>query len=723
MRVEFEGTTHEFPDDASEAEIQAMLGGIKPEAPKMEGAARVGGFLMRYGVSGALKAAGSLPALAADSVVGVGRDIAYGGKKALSMTGAVEPPDPKNYYSDSTAFPTTAAVTEGADAAGKVATGGLIEPEGPGERTAAAALEGGVGAIAGTGVGATLARAGGAVGRRIGRFMAAEPVIGAAAGTAAGGASQAASENEAVRQGLPAWAPAAIGMAAGLGTGTALSGARAFGGYVPGYGRVSTTSAAGQEAISNDIVQGVASNPSVAARNLRNSTGIENEPNFVAPGYQEISTNAAQDAGLATARQYFRDAAGGQIADRAQDNNVALTRSFINQGAGEGMEATARAQATAGARNDLASFGLTGPTAARNPNPIDVTAFDRALGRRTNPRMPGTTAAQNSAAGELRSRLRALSEREDTPILNAAGEEIGTRSTFRMSPERMQSLRQDISESLRPGNPSAPAALPSAQNARRFMGEAQAHADDLISRNVAPIPGPQGRPLTYPEYMARQRGLRNEADERGFMRALMEDSAPNTNPVTGAQEFRSPKLAKLFNEKNMDRKIAGAGSNMSISRLTPARQAFLQDIEDLGQRANFSNTAGTATAGSSTAKNMMTDAGVANRIRASAAPYEKVLGAVSGIPGLGYPGKWLTTLVRRGVGDQVSDAAAGVRGRLGRFETDRDAAIGMLTGRGLPERGIGISAARQGVRMARYGVQSFMATQQGDSRRRRRQGY
>lgn len=718
--IEFDGERHEFPDDFTDADIQSALAGQPAKAPPVEGAARVGGFLTRYGASGIAKGIGALPALAADSIVGVGRDIAYGGKKALSMTGAVEAPDPANYYSGSSAFPTTDAVTEGADRLGRAVTGGLIEPEGPGERTAAAALEGGASALTGSGVGAAMARATRGVGQRIGRFMAAEPVIGAAAGTAAGGASQGAYEVEGVRQALPEWAPAAIGMAAGVGAGTALSGARAFGGYVPGYGRVSTTSRAGQEAISNDIVQGVASNPAVAARNLRARDGIEADPGFVAPGYQELSTNAAQDTGLATARQYFRDAAGGQIADRAQENNAALNRAFVFEGAGEGAEAAVREQARAGSRRDLGRFGLTAQTAGLNPDPIDVTRFDRALGRRVNPRTPGTTAATNSAASELRSRLRALSQRTDTPRLNAAGEEIGVDTTFRMSPERMQSLRQDISESLKPGNPAAPPALPSAVNARRFMGEVQAHADSLIDNVVQPIAGPQGRPLTYADYMARQRGLRNEADERGFMRALLEDLGPNTNPITGAQEIRAPKLAKLFNERNLDRKIPGARSNMSIDRLSPARQSFLRDMEELGQSANFSNTAGTSSAGSSTAKNLMTEAAIAGQIRAGAAPYEKVLGAVSGIPGLGYPGKWLTTLVRRGMGDVTTDAGAGVRARLGAFETDRDAAVGMLTGRGLPERGIGISARRQGARTARYGVQSFMASQQGESRRTRR---
>ena len=721
MRVEFEGQMHEFPDDASEDEIQSMLSGAAPAAkPELDASGRVGGFLARYGTQGLVSGVAGLPAMVGDAVAGVGRDIAYGGKLALSKTGAVEAPDPKNYYSDGPAFPATGAVANAAERAGRAASFGMIEPENAGEKIAAGAIEGGAAALTGSGVGSFLSRLGA---RGVGGFLAAEPVIGAASGTAAGAASSAITADPRIAENLPEWAPMAAGLAAGIGTGTAISGARAFAGYVPGRGYMNTRSDAGQEAIARQAVQDLANTgegtAASAARNLRARDIIEDAPDFVAPGYREISTNAAQNTGLAAARSTFRDLAGGRIAERAQDNNVALTRAFERQGARADAIDTPTRQAREFARQDLPRFGLTENGIRNNPDPIEVTPFLRQLDRETDPQRPGTTASTRAAAGEIRDELRAVSNREVVPN---PGEGMGPINRFMATPERLQSVRQSISESLAPARPNAAPPLPSVANARGFTGRQMGAIDEILGQNTPEIAGPQGTRLTYEDYLRRQAGLRREGDERSFMRALLEDVGPTTNPITDAQEIRAPRLAQIMNQKNVTRSIPGGG-NMSIARLTPGRQAFLQDMEQLGQTANFGNTAGLGAVGSNTARNAGILGDIAGAVRANQAPYERALGLAArgalAIPGVGLVARPLGRGYQALKGESVPRAVQGVRDRLAQFETNRPAAIDLLSGPGLPARGVGISAARQGVRTARYGAQSLLASQLSERERRR----
>lgn len=701
-----------------------------PAKPQIDDAGRVGGFLTRYGVSGAVKGIGGLGALAADAFTGVGRDIAYGGKLALSKTGAVEAPDPKNYYGEGSAFPATERVQELGDRAGKAASMGLIEPQTPPERIAAAGIEGTTAALTGAGVGGFLARLGALGGsnavaqgvRSTGNFLAAEPTAQAIAGGAGSAAGTTAAESDVIREKLPEWAPQAIGVGAGLGFGFGYSGLHAAFGYDPVSGtHIRSTNQAGKTRLRNQIIQGMADDPEAAARNLEARTAIENGPNFAFPGYRELTTNAAQDPGLAQQVPLLHKYAGSDVPAAMRDNSIAINRRFINEGAGEGMAEEARQQARNAASVDLGRFGLTGPTSGRNA-PVQIDHLLDDLRARTQGTRPGTTDASRAVNQEAHDALRDVAEARRVPDGFNADGSPRYRIEYWATPERIHSVTQDLSESLAPPRPNAPATrVPSAQRSRGETGRIKGVLDNEIANNTDPVPGPHGTDLDYHGYLRRQAGLRGEADQRSFMRALLEDIGPNTDPTTGLQMVQPSKMGRFFNEKNVDRALPGSDNpSMSISRLSPARQQFLRDAEEVGQVANYSNAPGTSTKGSNTNANNWNEARIAQAITAGQAPLERLGTALSYTPLVGPLSRGVGNLFRSGAKSARDQASTDVQAMLGRTVTDRAAALEALRGPVLPERGIGISAQRGAIRAGQYGVQSFLAEQRRQNERRAR---
>lgn len=732
MRVEFEGTVHDFPDDFSEADIQSALGGGGGEEKggtsiKDVGNAylRMQGLGLRTTATAGLGGIAGLATLPVDAAVNAG----YGAHKLLAKTGAVSEPDPKFYYGGKGDkwLPATQGVGEALDDAADAV--GLPKPEGAAEKIATGIGGGVVGALSPAGFAKNVIRGG------VGAFMAAEPGVQAVAGAAAGGTSGAIEADPRIAENMPDWAKVALPLAAGVGTGTGISAARAFGGHVPGFGSVRTGSREMRDALANTTIQGIADDPQAAARNLRARTRFEESPDFVAPGYQEVSTNAAGDTGLAAARQPLGDMAGGALADRMQGNNAALTRAFHREGADDLSGQAVQRQASDLAARDLEAFGLTGATAGAH-EPADITPFMAQLRRDTDPQQPGTSTQTRAAAGEIRRELRAVGHYAENQVPDP-GAGFGPLNRFVALPERLQSVRNSVSESLRPPAAGAQPALPSVANARGYTGRQLGNLDEILGENVPAISGPGGQPLEYADYMRRQRGLRQESNERSFMAGLMEHLAPNTNAVTGAREFSGPKMSRLGNMRQQERSIPGAPRGMSIERLNPARQGFLDRIQNIGEVANFGNSAGTASRGASTARTATTAGQIGNTIKANAAPFEKVLDfagrngltILGRIPGAGQLAagglRGLGRLYQMGAQDGIPDAATAVRGRLGQFETNRPAAIEMLTGRTVPERGLGVSFKRQVRRETQYGAQGFLAGQLGgrDEPRRRRRPY
>jgi hypothetical protein len=709
----------------SDDELRAMAG--SPAEPSQIGAygaayARQMGLAARDQIGGLAKGVTGLGTLPVDAAVNVG----YGAHKLLSKTGAVAEPNADFYYGKGKGyFPTSEGMSDAIDQ-GLDATG-LPKPDPGAEGIVSGVRQGVTGALGPAGLG-RLVRGG------VGAFLSAEPGVQAAAGGAAGGAGAAIDANPDIAKiadNVPGGRLVAP-LAAGLLTGTGISAARAFGGHVPGFGSVRTGSTEMRDALGNSIIQGIADDPRAAANNLRARTRFEESPDFVAPGYQEVSTNAAGDTGLAAARQPLGDMAGGALAERMQGNNAALTRAFTREGADDLAGDAAHRQASAMAGDNLGRFGLAGPTAAAQ-EPVNVTPFMQQLRRDQDPRAVGTTAQTRAAAREIQGEVRAVGEYAPVP---AAGAGMGPRNDFMALPERLQSVRQSVSESLAPARAGSTPALPSVANARGYTGRQLGNIDEILGGAVDPILGPGGQPLSYEASLAARRGLRQEGNERSFMAALMEKLAPGTNAVTGAREFSAPKMSRLGNMRQQEASVPGGG-NMSIERLNPARQEFLDRIQNIGETANFGNSAGTSSRGASTARTSTTAGQIGNTIKANAAPYEKlldfagrngltILGRIPGAGQLAAGGlRGLGRLYQMGAQDGIPDAATAVRGRLGRFETDRPAAIEMLTGRTVPERGLGVSAARQTGRTARYTGQGFLAGQldsQGERRRRRPYG-
>lgn len=711
MRVEFEGKFHNFPDDATDDEIASALGGTA----QPEGAARVGGFLGRFGTQGLVSGVTGIPAVVADSVTGVGRDIVYGAHKLASKAGVANAPNDETYYGDGPAFPLTALSARAGDEAGKAAStaiaGGVVEPRNGLERVAASGVEGTTAALTGTGVGQFLMRLGQ---KTLGGFLAAEPVIGATVGGVSGAAGAGARE-----AGLGDTAATAIGLGSGLAAGTAVSGGRAFFGYDPASRKyLTSTSDEGVRRLANETIQGAAANPARAAANIRGRRAVEADKDFVAPGYRELNTNAAQDVGIASNSQFIGDAAGGAIPARVADNNSFLTQAWERQGAERGAGGTVRRQATEAANRDLPQFGLTASGAGNAPARVEVTNEIRQMRRDTSPRRAGTTDATRSVNRETADALESVSERVVTPIPGTNS----SRVQFFTTPERLQSVRSDISEGLAPPKANAPAAaVPSAQRSRGTAGELMGRVDNVIGANVPDIPlsGIPGETIGYPAYLARQRGLRGEADQRDFMRAQMERVAPTTNATTGANEFAAKPLSQMMLERNVDMAIPGSGNNMSISRLTPGRQAFIENMAELGTLGRFSQSAGTKSQGASTARQAFTAQNITNRIDLNMSPFERMTKLAASTPAVGRIGRTVAAWMRYGDKDAAKSSLDRVRDRMGQFATNDDVALDLLTGPVMPQRGVGRSALRQSVRSARYAGQSFLGSQAGDERQSR----
>jgi hypothetical protein len=721
----FEGQNYTLPDDVSDDEALEFIGqNHKPaEATTALGdAARAYGRVQGLGARTAFTAGLGGIAAAATLPVDALANAGYGAHKLLAKTGAVSQPDPKFYYGgDGTSYmPATQGISEALDDAADSV--GLPKAESGAEKIAIRAAGGVVGALSGAGIGRM-------IGGGVGAFMAAEPGVQAAAGAAGGAALGTLEANPDIAGKLSPEMQIAAPLAASVLGGSALSGGRAFFGHVPGFGSTRTGTPEMRNALANTTIQALADDPRAAAANLRARTRFEESPDFVAPGYQEVSTNAAGDTGLAAARQTLGDLSGGALAERQQGNNMALTRAFVHEGADDLGGEAAHRQASAMARDDLGRFGLSGPTAGAQ-EPADITPFLAQLRRDQDPRAVGTTTQTRAAAREIEGETRAVGRYDPVP---AQG--MGPSNRFVALPERLQSVRQSVSESLAPARAGSTPALPSVANARGYTGRQLGAIDEILGGAVQPIPGPGGVPLTYEASLAARRGLRQEGNERSFMQALMEKLAPNTNAVTGAREFQAPKMSRIGNMRQQEASVPGGG-NMSIERLNPARQEFLDRIQNIGEVANFGNSAGTGSRGASTSRTSTTQGQIANTIRANAAPFEKVLDFAgrNGITMLGRlgPAGQLAAGLGRGVGrlyqlgarDGVPDAATALRGRLGQFETDRPAAIEMLTGRTVPKRGVGVSAARQARREAQFAGQGFLASQlDGGSERRRRRPY
>lgn len=722
MKIEFEGQLHEFPDDATEAEIASILGGGgaaggTAEAPASDtsmlgrlarGYVRYQGLNARVVYGGAAKGVTGLATLAADA----GINAAYGGKKLLSRYGLAEEPNPENYYKGRGYLPTTEAVGDKIDAG--LYKVGLPRAEGA-EKGPAAVAEAVAEAVAGSLVPAGIAR--GLTGG-VARFLAAKPFVGATASGVAAGATETAKGLD-PEGNLPGWVAPAIGVTSGLATGLGISGGRAFMGYDPVKGKyIRSTNEAGQTEIANEIVQGMASNPARAAENLRGQTARETAPGFVAPGYEELTTNAARDAGLAGNASKLRTLAGDAIPERMAENNRAIDRRFNAEGAEPGAADVARGQARAG-NADLDEFGLTAASAARNSDPVDVTPFLSRLQSDTDLRSAGNTASNAAASSEVADLIR-RSANEIVEIDPATGARrvVG----YEMAPERLQSIRNSVSESLRPTNAnSGPNTLPSVANARRHVNEnIQRRIDDLLAGNTPAIPlrGAGDTEIDYRGYMARQSGLRTEADRRGFMEALADSvSDPSRNAVTGSRQYNPSALARLSQTRNQQRPIRGASRSMTVEGLDPARRTFIDQLANLGEEASYANSRGMATRGSNTNALNATDESIRQAVIAGRAPYERVIAAIPVINGLGFMvgGKSANAnnQVARGLGrvldQRIPDAAVAIKGRLGQVETNREAAISMLTGGGRSPRGFKISAKRGAANFARTGVRSFLA--------------
>lgn len=198
----------------SDAELAAIAGGMPstpdapaPAAPRtaLETYGHLQGLGARTAIHGGLTALAAPGTLAVDALT----NAAYGAHKLAAKTGVVSEPDAKSYYGKSDSyFPATSGFSEGVSELQDKA--GLPKAENTAERIASAVGEGVVGGVGGAaGAAATLPG-------RVGRALAAQPVLQGVSGGVGAAASQGATEAGA----SPATA-AVLGMVAGAATGAA----------------------------------------------------------------------------------------------------------------------------------------------------------------------------------------------------------------------------------------------------------------------------------------------------------------------------------------------------------------------------------------------------------------------------------------------------------------------------------------------------------------------
>jgi hypothetical protein len=663
--------------------LAQLEGAPPPAAPNERGVLdRLGhaaGVTYRAMGQGAASGVMGLPALVADSVMGVGRDIGYGGKLLLSKAGVTEAPDPANYYSRENFPMTNLALKAGAALPDAV---GLPKPENASERIASAGIEGLYSGGAGVGLGLSLVRAGA---RAPGAFLAANPKSSMAAGTLGGVGSQTAAEQGATGEGQVA-------------SGIALSTLPML--WNMRSGRVTSGTDAGQRAIAGQVLRDVAENPTAAAANL------DRAGNTRIAGFEHFGSNASRDLGIAAVHKPMREWAneyGGQAAAIEERNSSILSRALDARGARPGTAEATRALATDAAQTDISRMGLAGLPRE------DTTQIVRDLERASDMRTPGVRTASAQAAREMRDAIVAASY----PAHDAAGNFIG----WRTNPDRLHSIRQDFNSPPPPG--SGVDRLSGLRMAGRLTRDTVRQIDDLLG----------GATLgEYPEYLARQRTLRSRADSQEFMRDIADSTSKDQGAFrtrTGDREILPGSFMARMGGTRIDRPVAGGSRNMSVERLgrtDPISRQMLGDIQSDLNDASFVNQRGIATRGSNTQQIADIKDMIATNVAEHRGPLAKAMAAVlpvvdastSAIGRIAGPMPHAATrsalgAVRNALTGRVETATQGVQRHLGAAEANPAFMAELLRSEPITYPGYVGPAVRGAARASRFGYEGFLA--------------
>lgn len=674
------------PIEITDPKILAQLNGTAPvEEPGMIAAgARVAGLGARAAAQAPVSAVLGLPAAVGDSFMGVGRDILYGGKLALSKTGAVEAPDPKNYYSRDN-WPLSGAASKVAAAIPDAV--GLPEPKTTKEKMGTAAAEGVLSAMTGVGIGNSIARFGPAAWQAAGRFFADAPKLQATAGALGGAAG------EYVTNELGANQEGAI-------TASVAANALPFlaRGAYRGVTHSNLGTLEGRERIAGQALREAASDPDRAIANLQGARSR-------VPGFMQFSTNAAQDYGLASNAQKFRDWGEGLPAQLEANNNRVVSGWFDRfSGADTGGAPTTRREANTVATNDLRAMDL------RNRPRMDITELLDDLARESNARRnPNSPQTAVSAAGEIRSDLMSRA----FPRINSRREVIG----YTIPPEALYTQRRDITGASRPSaDPNA--RLPNVRQAGAYTRTVV----DRIDEALGDVTGGD-----FNRYITDQRARRNIADRQEFMADFADRKSLPSYAPDGSMQINKGGFLSAMKDVNADRPVGGSGRTTTLNKVRetdPMVGSFLDALQADLNAASFVDSPGLKSRGSSTSRNADIGANIDDITKSNRSIGDRVVGPVAGLASrfLGLPGE-LSGATNSGVAalanSRARDAGAGVRRIIGAAEVDPAAMARLMA---LPEnaRRSFLGSAGRGALEASRAYPGFMSGSRSNERRERR---
>jgi hypothetical protein len=674
------------PSSVVDPAILAQLNGAPvPAAPQERGVLdRLGhaaGITYRAAGQGLASGVIGLPALVADSVYGVGRDLSYGGKYLLSKTGAVEAPDPKNYYGENNFPLSTLALKAGAAVPDAL---GLPKPQTPEERIVTSGVEGLYSAATGAGLGAAMLKAG--IAPTAATVMATGPKSQAAAGALGGVGSQAAAE-----EGITGSGQVATGVAASLLP--MLANLRS--------GRVTSATPAGQSSIAGKVLREVAEDPATALRNL------DTAGNTRISGFQHFGSNASKDLGIAAVHAPMRQWAnleGGAAAALEEANSSVLSRALDRMGAAPGTADATRRMAETAAEREVPAMRL-----GALPN-IDITHIISDLERASNLRNRGVRSASAEAAEQMRERLVSASR----PVYSI--QQDGSRQLvgYRINPENLHNARLDFVSPPPAGSGN------DRLSGVRYAGQTGRDIRRRIDEELNVATGGM-----YSDYLGEQRAIRGAADAQGFMSDIANKSSRDmgaNRTRTGDREIIPGSFLASMSELRTDKPIAGGKRSMSVERLDPMRRSFLEGVAGDLQDANFVNQRGIATRGSNTQQIQDLKDRIAAEVATNRGPVAKTVSTVlpfldaatSGIgrimgPGAHMAARSVVGRAREGLTGRAESATQAVQRQLGMAEVD-PAYMAMLMRQPVPYRPtVAGMAGRGALRAGQFGIQGFLA--------------
>ncbi|WP_336742121.1 hypothetical protein [Aureimonas altamirensis] len=614
--VEVDDSFRTMSPEQQQSVVRQIASSLSGSAPSAGGpgsadyAGHLAGVGARAGAQGVVGGVLGLPAMVADSAMGVTRDIRAGARYLGAQAGIGEY-DPRDYYPEGGSpselgiagaiglkedAPTSMPLTQEAARVARVLPDaiGLPQPQTRAERVASAGLEGLAAAGTGIGMGTLLMRLPGSVAKAAGATLATAPRGQLVGGSAAGAGSQSVLE-----AGGDPRAAMLTGGILGLTTGAAADSL-----FRPSAAIDAGTSA-GRQIVAGRVMRGLADDPDAAIANLGRAGDT------ALPGWRHVTSNAARDLGIAAVAPKLRSYANihdsGAIAGIERNNASILSRELDALGGAPGMAEGARRAASDNARQALYGIDLKGRP------PVDVTDLLNELDSLKELRGSGNRSSVSDAAQFMSDQIRTRA----VPKLDVSGNPVG----FSIAPNDLAAIRADLSEARNQtfaGGPTQLAAsLKTAQEQTRpAFQRIDTLLDDATDGQWSDL------------YLRPFRDARSDADAMSFMEGL--GNATNRNGVrydTGERQISPGAFLTETAPGRFDRKVGGRISRRRLEQTHPLHADFIDRARTDLQASNFDQSPGLATRGSNTDQNREIGRLVESEVRAARSTPQKLADA------------------------------------------------------------------------------------------------